>query len=348
MLQRALLAFLTSLLVGACSGPAARLGPETWPGNEFARMSSAERAQAQTELEPILPAFASLEKALAERDDEAARRILTRIQARDPKGIALRRAQAFERIVEGREWTRSLRLWLTVERLGDTETWVVKACAVHSPASDFTLRGAPPTLRLAILGVNDSGMEQRFMQQNQIDWLSTWRLPAGVETALEIERVEIPPGSAMAVRAQFSLEFLGGEVLLDGQARPASQLPIARGEAVRLANFLPSAPVDPAELVRYVRDDMIRTAPLLERSVRIPLSERAHALDLLTPVVLRLPSGEVEKLTVALRWLSGQTELGADARAWRQWLDARARSRNAPTDAVQSTLALPDEPAYRQ
>ena len=125
---------------------------------------------------------------------------------------------------------------------------------------------------------------------------------------------------------------------------------MARGEGVCLAVFLPSDPVDPAELVRYVREEPLLTPELLERCVRIPLSQRAQALDLLTPVALKLPSGEMEKLAVALRWLSGETDMGADSRAWRQWLDERARLRailGRPA-AGEPALALPDEPSYRQ
>lgn len=348
MLQRAPFTLLTILLVVACAGPALRPAPDQVLPADLSRLSAAERAQAEADLEPFWPAFESLEAALAARDDVLARRILTRIQARDPKRLALERAQAFERILEGREWTRSLRMWLSVERLEGSETWVVRANASHDHAAAFSLRGAPPTLRTSLLGISPNGVEQRFVQQTHVDALAKWQLAPGTQTSLEIARMEIPPGAALAVRAQFSLEFLPGDVELEGRVRPVSQFPLARGEGVRLASYLPPEPVDPSELVRYVRDEMLRMAPLLERSVRIPLNERARALDLLTPVALEMPSVELEKLAVALRWLSGQTELGGDAHGWRQWLDARLRARSTPPDGAQGELALPDAPAYRQ
>jgi len=333
------------LLVIACAGPAARSTDDlVWPA-DLTRLSPAQRAQAEQELEPFRPAFESLQEALAAHDDVLARRVLTRIQAREPQGLALERARAFERILEGREWAASLRLWLSAKRLEGSETWVVRVHARHGHASPFTLRGAPPTLRTSLLGISPGGVEQRFVQQTHVDELATWELPDGVETTLELARMDIPQGTALAVRAQFSLEFLPGDVLLEGRVRPLSQFPVARGESIRLADYLPKEPVEPAELVRYVRDEMLRLSPLLERAVRIPLDQRATALDQLTPVALQLPSGEVEKLAVALRWLSGETELGGDARAWRQWLDARKQARSARP--AQGELALPDPPAYR-
>ena len=114
---------------------------------------------------------------------------------------------------------------------------------------------------------------------------------------------------------------------------------------------MPKPPVQAEELARYVREEMIRSAPLLERAVRLPLADRGRALDLLTPSVLELPSGELEKVTVALRWLSGQSDLGADARSWRQWLSERSKLREQELregPKSQSALELPDPPPYRQ
>jgi hypothetical protein len=191
-------------------------------------------------------------------------------------------------------------------------------------------------------------LEQRYSRQTPIDALARWRLPPGVATKVEVARIEIPPGSALAVRATFALDFLPGDVVRGGLARPATNVSAARAEAVCLATFLPTGPVEPEELARYVRESQIRTPPLLERAVRIPLGERARALDLLTHGALELPSGELEKLVVALRWLSGENQLAADPRSWRQWLDERARARSAgAARRGASGLELPEPRSYR-
>ncbi len=333
-MQRALVTGLSIALAitVACQGPASN--PDGSGGAGAKQLTPAERARAQAELEPFESSFQSVEAALRARDDALARRILDRILARDPQGAALGRARAFERILEGREWVSQLSLQLYATRVEPGDDWIVRVSATLRGDVELTLRGAPPALRLVLIGVSPDGLEQRFSQVTPVDALAVWRLPPGVASPVQVGRFSIPIGGALAVRAIFSLEFLPGEVVRDGEVRPATNVGPARTEVIRLADFLPKPPVDAAELARYVREEMIRTAPLLERAVRIPLAERGRALDLLTPAVLELPSGELEKVTVALRWLSGQSDLGADARSWRQWLSERSdcASRNCARD----------------
>jgi hypothetical protein len=265
--------------------------------------------------------------------------------------VALERAQGFERILEGRSWVATLSIALEAVRVEGSERWVVTARAKHSGESELTLRGAPPILRTHLLGVSPTGLEQRYSRQTALDALAVWKLAPGVESKVEVARLDIPPGNALAVRAVFTLEFLPGEVVKEGVVRPATNVSAAHAEAVTLANFLPTGAVEPEELARYVREEQIRTPPLLERAVRIPLAQRSRALDLLTPGALELPSGELEKLVVALRWLSGDSRLGADPRSWRQWLDERARAREAGAGAPRGTaggLELPERRPYRQ
>lgn len=348
-MQRALLTALTIFFVIACAGPADHFIPGS-PGS-LAQMTPAQRERAQSELEPYEAAFASLDAALRARDDSLAQRILLRIHARGPRGAALARARAYDRILEGREWVASLGIRLEAKRQLPGDQWIVSALASNIGADDLTLRGAPPSLRMSLIGVSPEGLEQRYSVGTIVESLSRWHLPAGVETAQEVGHFEIPPGEALAVRANFTLEFLPGDVWKGSEVRPAAEIPIARADVIRLADFLPTEPVDPQELARYVREEMIRTAPLLERAVRIPVDQRALALDLLTVSAMALPSGELEKITVALRWLSGRQELGADSRSWRQWLDERARARaQSASEALGegSALELPDSPTYRR
>jgi len=341
-MMRALLAGLTIAIVVACGGPASH-------SSSASKLSPQELALDKAQFEPFVPAFQSLEAALAAKDDELALRILTRIMARDPQGTALERARAFERVLEGRAWVACIELRLLALRVGDSDEWVVRLVAKNSNDTALTLQGGPPTLRTYLLGVSPNGLEQRFSRSTPVDSLAHWKLPPGIETSVEVGRLDIPPGQALAVRALFFLEFLPGKILREGELRPAASLPVARTEAVRLASFLPTEPVEPEELARYVREEMIRTPPLLERAVRIPLAQRARALDLLTPAALQLPSGELEKIAVALRWLSGESQIGADPLSWRQWLDTRSRTRERAVregrDA--SALDLPDDPSYR-
>lgn len=347
-MQRAFLTGLMISIVVACGGPASR----SEGGSVVIDLRGPEAVgQARAEMEPFEAAFASLEAALNERQDALARRILDRILAREPRGAALERARRMERTLEGREWMAALEIRLVAKRLGESDEWRVQAFARHGHATALTLRGAPPMLRTALIGVAPDGMEQRFAQQDVIPDLAEWKLPPGKESRADLGKFTIPIGNAMAVRALFQLDLMPVEILLAGQSRPASAPPPARTEAVRLAPFLPTAAIDAAELVRYVRDAQIRPAPLLERTVRIPWEQRAAALDRLTPAALELPPGELEKLAVALRWLSGNADLGADPHRWRQWLNERAKRRAAgdaaaggsSVEPAASALELPDD-----
>jgi hypothetical protein len=346
-MNRALLAGWTTWVVVSCAGPAASpSAPRV--------LTPEQRAQAETELAPFQPSFQSLDAALEARDESLARRILDRILARGPQGAALERAQGFQRIVEGREWTRVLEFRLLAQPVHEAaqgaaagaaagDQWHLRLLATNGGDADLLLSGAPPTLRVAVLGVDPAGIEQRFSTSSPVEHLERWSLPGHGSAEHSLGSFALPIGTALAVRAVFELEFLPGDVTRDGEVRPASRLSTPRVEVLRLAPFLPTAPVAPEELARYVREELIRPAPLLERAVRIEASQRGRALDLLTPAVLELPSGEVEKVTVALRWLSGQGELGSDARSWRQWLDRRAQARARRTQGPGSALELPAE-----
>src|SRR5450432_3994497 len=62
----------------------------------------------------FLPAFEELQRAIATGDDGVARRILRGIEARGPTGPAASLAQAFERVLAGREAVSELHLSLIV------------------------------------------------------------------------------------------------------------------------------------------------------------------------------------------------------------------------------------------
>jgi hypothetical protein len=86
----------------------------------------------------FLPAFEELQRAMTAGDDVVARRILRGIQARGPTGAALALAQAFERVLAGREAVAELRIKLVVR----TESKESPA-PTPAPEKDANPTGAP-------------------------------------------------------------------------------------------------------------------------------------------------------------------------------------------------------------
>jgi hypothetical protein len=190
------------------------------------------------------------------------------------------------------------------------------------------------------IGIDPAGVEERLARSEPMPQLTELRFKPGETLRIALGEFQLPRGSALAVRASFELEFLSGEFVIADAKLPAARVRVQPAEAVRLAPFLPIAPVEPSELARYVGAGHFNTPALIERTVRIPRERRAEALDLLTPVALALESKELERLAPALRWLSGNSEIGGEAHAWRRWLDQRRTTREGLHRGP--TLELPD------
>jgi hypothetical protein len=124
-----------------------------------------------------------------------------------------------------------------------------------------------------------------------------------------------------------SILTMGGTLERAGRTLPANHIAVGACEVVRLDPRLPTAAVEPAELLDYVERGMPGTAALIERAVRIEAARRDEALDLLTPALLARTLEECERCAPALRWLSGQSDPSASGSNWRRWLSARAESR---------------------
>jgi hypothetical protein len=275
----------------------------------------------------FVPAFDSLTAAVDAHDDETARRILARILARDPDEPTRRRAEAFERILDGRALVAELDLRLVQEPAEQEGKILVFFEARHGLDAPLRVRTAPASLHLLLAGVDLTGFEHRTARTVTIGAIADFRIEPGVTTRIGLGDFELMPGTALAVRGSWDLQLLPGEILLAGQSYPATGFQVSPCSAGRLAAFLPGEPVEPAELLRYLQGSEFSMPALIERTVRIEPERRAEALDLLTPTVLAAAPLEVERVVPALRWLSGQRELGGDPLAWQGWLEARQQRR---------------------
>ena len=196
--------------------------------------------------------------------------------------------------------------------------------AQHGLDRPLGLRSLPAMLTLLQTGVAPNGLEQRSARSLGVEELAELELPPGRPTRVRLGEFPLDTGTAMAVRATFELEVPAGELLLDGQAFPANELSVRPCTLVRLADYLPKAPVEPSELVRYLTGPRVALAALLERAVRIAPERRGETLDLLAAAAEGLTAQQLERAAPALRWVSGNRELGSDGEAWRRWLAARS------------------------
>jgi len=177
-----------------------------------------------------------------------------------------------------------------------------------------------------------------------VDALRELAIAPGKSARVPLGAFDLPAGAVpLALRASWELDPVSGEFLLGGASFPASALAVDPCETVRLAPWLPAGDVEPAELARTLAQPRFSTPAMLERAVRIPRERRAEALDLATPVLLSMDRFALARAVPALRWLAGRTDLGADAAAWRRWIEARAEKRRLGQDATPG-LELPDVP----
>jgi len=289
------------------------------------------------------PAFGALQAAVDEHEDELARRILERIRAREPQGETLQRLRAFRRVLDGRDLARTLSLELVPREL-EPGRYRLRLEASYPGLDRLRVTAGPSRLRVLLNGIDPRGFEQRAAVSEAVVTTESFEIRPGEVTRIRIGDFDVPIGTELAVRATWELSLAPGEIVRGSRtAVPINEFPTAPGQVIRRAPFLPTAPVDAAELVRYLRGDTFSTEAMLERAVRIPVEAREEALDALTPVVAEMTLIELERSVPALRWLSGNRELGGDPAQWRSWMAWRGeqRAERVDGDGEKEELLLP-------
>lgn len=320
-----------SVLLGACAGP--ELGTD--------RLAAVPP--------PLVPSFQALAAAVDDGEDGVARMILGRILAFEPDGEAFELAQAYRRVLDGRALSEELDL--SLEGAFGERGRITLTLVVGEGPSDLTLATGGASLRVHMTWIDPLGTEERRVTTIALPDVRELVVGPGRGSRVELCDVTLPVGTALAARARFSLRLVAGEIVLSDEVLPAPHVQVDPTELVRLAPFLSPVAVDPRELVRYVHAGRIATPALLERAVRIAPSRRREALDRLTPIALDLDRVRLGEILPALRWLSGQSDGGADVDRWREWLIDRAlelperttRDRNAEPSS-RPRLDLPDAP----
>lgn len=328
---------LPLFLLGSCAGPG---GSRAVPDRTLTMAGLAAR---------YIASFEALRTAVEAREDVTARQVLAQIQVRidleeglelEDTADARRLAQAFERILRGRELLGALELRLggaSAIRDDGTVSLALRISSEH-PAS-MVFRPGPAILRSHYTSVTPDGRESHNVRERALGVLGD--LEIGPEV-FEVELGSYPLALAhgvLAARSHFDLQILAGEILEDDTGYPAMGASVGPVEWTFRAPFLPTDPVDPAELVRYVSQPTISLPATMERAVRIPPERRLEALDLLEPAVERFTADEVERIVPALRWLARTSAPGGDPLAWKEWLRRRAAQR---TGEESPSLDIPE------
>lgn len=318
---------LLAVLVTGCGSPRRALVPD-----DAARIDPALRPR----IAAFEPAFDALSAALADGDETAARAILARVRALRPVGPALEVADAFERILDGRAAAHELELRLIV-RGGSSESAAGGArvasaprrlalAVVSSHRTPVKLHASAARLESSLFGIDVRGFEHRSAHTRSIDELGELELAPDDPELLDVAEFDVPLSNELAVRSRFELVLVQAEIEIDGRRLPLSTLVVEPCEVDVLAPFLPNAPVEPAELARYLDRPGFGLPAALERAVRIAPDRRDEALDLVAPVLARMNRMDLARATPCLRWLSGDRERGANPDSWRAWAIDRARS----------------------
>lgn len=300
-----------------------------------------EQRIAAREIEPFDPAFAEISAALEARDDELARSILNYALARQPRGAALGIAQRFEQLLAGRARLGKLSLRLVATPHAEGARFAVELVAHNASDERLELRAPGAALDYLIVGLTPLGVEHRSAQRVFVDALDRLRAPAGGTVRARLGDFDAPLGGSIALRSLWRLSAASGTIRVDGIELPASELRVESGESVRLDGRLPRDPLEPAQLVDYLRRGAPSMASLLERAVRIAPERREEALAALTPVLLQRPLIEIGRAAPALRWLSGERVddgFGEDGPRWKAWLENRAAPQRTPAQEPQLEL----------
>lgn len=291
--------------------------------------------------ERFAPAFAELRAALDAHEDDLARRLIERILARRPDARTRAYAETFGRILDGRALAAELDLaLLPSSMLADPLQVRLELSARHPEAAPLEFRGGPGTLRVILTGVDPLGSEQRVSRVLSLPDLARLRVPPGEGASIDLGAFEMPGRRNLALQADWELELRSGTLVLGGEEYPANELVVRPARTLRLAPWLPSAPIPASSLADYVRAGGRSVPAFMERAVRVGLDQREEALDAVTGPACELAGVDLELLIPALRWLSGRRDLGADPRAWQVWLEARAEERARPADTP--ALDLPE------
>jgi len=330
MFQRAtLLSSLALCLLLGCGAPSASRGADQDPRTGIPQI--------------YVAAFEGLKAAVEAGEDETARGIAAQIrrrlaQHRDPSVEVDDLLVGFELVLRGRALVGGAELWLEILPQPDSHLAEIWLHGRSAHPGGIVLRPGAASLewyRRTLLPDGRDHLNAKVLPLAGIQPVGLAQ-EATVGTRLHSYDRRIPAG-ALAVNDRWVLHLRSGSVDSDEGEFPAMNLAVKAAERVELASVLPSGSLAPALLVEAARNPDVPVPALLERTVRILPRDRDAALDALAPLVETWTSEQIARLVPSLRWLSGDSDPGADPFAWRAWLRTWAAQR-----AIIGTLDILD------
>jgi len=247
-------------------------------------------------------AFRALQEAVDQGDDAQASLILAGILRRAPEGETLDLAEAFGRILRGRELVRGIDAALLIENGEEGLRRIVLEVRNHN-ACELELRLPPVTLERLRVAIDSEGGGGRRLKTRVVDPLSELELEPGGSVRLQLSDLSSDLGGALALREVWTMGTVSGEVRTDGIDYPARALAVRSCEATLLAAGLEAGSESPQELARYLREEALDRAELVRRVVRIEPEERAEAWRLAEDWALDADPDALGVAAPALRWL---------------------------------------------
>jgi len=228
----------------------------------------------------------------------------------------------FEQILAGRRVLAGVDLALELRRVPGESRVGVYLAGQSRLDEPVTLRPGPGNIEVVRISLDPR-------TGHELNEAETITLPGPLALALTAREAGelflcdvdiVVPTGMVATRMRCRAALRGGTVVVAGAERPARAFDIAGAERTDLPGWLPTEAVEPAELARLAANLEAGQPAFCERAVRILPARRVEALELLRVPALERNPDQLVPLIPALRWLSGESQLGRDPRRWRTYL----------------------------
>ncbi len=300
------------------------------------RVARATLAPLRSRLAADLQTAPTLAQARTRNDDVALRTLAGELPSLETVRAAIRMADSFERIIDGRTRLGAVALSVQIVRVPDEMNLEIRLTGTSDWDEPLTIRPSAASLVTERTSLEpNTGQERRSSARRALDDAPVLTVP-GHGTAfvvISVLPIEVPVG-AIATRIRVDLACNGGTIE-EGRGRyPAKQIDVRTGERTDLAGFVPASLVDPGQLIDLVERGGGALPRMIECAVRIDPARRPETLDRIGVAVQTLPVETMRTVVPAVRWLSGTNRFGRDEAAWRAWLIERVEERKAAGTAV--------------
>jgi len=305
------------------------------------------RASGDAPSGPVVPSgraeFVALQAALASGDDGRAAGLVDELSRAELAREERAQLEAARSVLRGRALVAGLVLELASEEVAATPgLYELVLRAENRGDVALTLALPPADLKRHRATIDAHGAEGLEFDSTQCSVLAELSLAPHARVRHVLLSYELPLGRALAVRERWALAPRSGEVRADGRRHPAAGVEVRACARERVSPLL-GAELPPTALAEALTGEPAPDArQLLETALRVAPAAREAALAGLVEPMAELARRAPERVRAAepaLRWLTGNRDLGADASGWARLLAVRATT--GPVPAERPRLDLP-------